>query len=281
MAGTAGATEWRFTDDRGALVRAPARPRRVVAYVRAGAALHDLGVTPVAVYGSGHDGPRLDPAKAGGLPAATGYLGTGFPDAGALAALERERPDLVVDVTYDGKGAYACDEDALARLGVPVAALAVSGDRPLAGVVERFGDLAAALGGTGALLDADAEDAVRRAAGDGGGPRVLALSGAGPDTVYLARPDTWPELRRLRALGVDLAEPDEGPGVNWLTTGWDRVRELRPDLLLVDDRAHAARPPALDAAALPWNPETPPSPVAYGRFFRAVADALEHLRAER
>ncbi|MEE1813473.1 ABC transporter substrate-binding protein, partial [Streptomyces sp. SP18ES09] len=91
-------------------------PARVVAYVRAGAALLDLGVEPVAGYGSGHDGAALAPAKAGGLAAAgVPYLGPGR----ALDAevLREVRPDLIVDVTYDGKSPYALDEAVAAPLG--------------------------------------------------------------------------------------------------------------------------------------------------------------------
>ncbi|MEX0170476.1 ABC transporter substrate-binding protein [Streptomyces sp. LMG1-1-1.1] len=271
-----GAQAWGFTDDRGTEPSAPAVPRRVVAYVRAGAALHDLGVTPVAVYGSGHDGEVLDPAKAGGLTAA------GVPYAGPGRALDEERlrelrPDVVVDVTYDGKSPYALDEGVAERLGVPLVALSVGNELPLASILDRFGALAASLGaappeesGLGA-----AEDALREAAGRSG-LGVLALSGAGPDQVHLARPQAWPELARLAELGVRLLDPGPGPGANWLTADWDRAAGLRPGLVLFDSREHATPPHGASAAArlAPWNPETPPSPAAYARFFHDLARAL-------
>ncbi|WP_030755318.1 ABC transporter substrate-binding protein [Streptomyces griseus] len=280
MSGT-GAHGWDFTDDRGTALAAPSRPARVVAYVRAGAALLDLGVVPVAVYGSGHDGVEPDPAKDGGLAAA------GVPYLGPGRALDEERlrelrPELVVDVTYDGKSPYAVDAGLVERLGVPLAALSVGDDLGLPAIIGRFGELGAALGapaagpGTGEL---EAAEAAVRAAVAGAGRGVLALSGAGAEQVHLARPEAWPELARLAGLGVRLLDPGPGPGANWLTTGWERVLGLAPALVLYDSRAHATRPEGPErlpagARAVPWNPEVPPSPAAYARFFRALAEAL-------
>ncbi|MFD4375472.1 ABC transporter substrate-binding protein [Streptomyces sp. NPDC058486] len=283
MSGT-GAHGWGFTDDRGVELEAPARPVRVLAYVRAGAALLDLGVTPVAVYGSGHDGAEPDPAKDGGLAAAgVAYLGPG-------RALDEERlrelrPELVVDVTYDGKSPYAVDQELVGRLGVPVVALSVGNELSLAAIIGRFGELGAALGaperGPGAGVPAEAEEAVRAAAGAAGAGRgVLALSGGGAEQVHLARPEAWPELARLAELGVRLLDPGPGPGANWLTTGWERAVDLAPALVLYDSRAHASLPEGPErlpagARLVPWNPEIPPSPAAYARLFHALAEALD------
>ncbi|MFE6787683.1 ABC transporter substrate-binding protein [Streptomyces sp. NPDC057680] len=282
-----GTQAWGFTDDRGTELGAARVPRRVVAYVRAGAALCDLGVTPVAVYGSGHDGEVLDPAKEGGLTAAAvTYLGPGrVLDEGLLREL---RPDVIVDVTYDGKSPYALDEAVAERLGVPLVALSVGNELSLPAILDRFGALAASLGaapvdgtadgtaGGGSPADLRAAEDELRAVAARTGLGVLALSGAGPDQVHLARPLAWPELARLAELGVRLVDPGPGPGANWLTGDWGRAAELRPDLVLFDSRAHATAPDgALSGARFtPWNPETPPSPAAYARFFRAVAEAL-------
>ncbi|GGU08866.1 ABC transporter substrate-binding protein [Streptomyces lateritius] len=271
---------WGFTDDRGVAVTAVRAPERVVAYVRAGAALLDLGVTPVAVYGSGHDGDALDPVKAGGLEAAgVRYLGPGRRlDEEALRGL---RPDLVVDVTYDGKSPYALEEAVADRLGVPSVALCVGNELTLPRIIGRFGDLAATLRpasaeAVGGSL-ASAEGVLRAAAGRAE-VTVLALSGAGTDQVHLARPHAWPELARLLELGVRLLDPGPGPGANWLTADWEHAARLAPDLVLFDSRANAvgpdAFPPVGHARVAPWNPELPPSPVAYAGFFRAVAAAL-------
>ncbi|MET9953623.1 ABC transporter substrate-binding protein [Streptomyces sp. NPDC006339] len=282
--GTGGADGhgWGFTDDLGTALTAARRPERVVAYVRAGAALLDLGVRPVAVYGSGHDGDLLDPVKAGGLAAA------GVPYLGPGKALDEARVrrlgevDLIVDVTYDGKSPYAVDGALAERLGVPLAALSVGGELTLAAIVDRFGALAGALGAqaapggrsTGRLGDAEA---AVRAAAERTGVRVLALSGAGPEQVHLARPHAWPELARLAELGVRFVDPGPGPGASWLTTDWEHAVGLGPDLVLFDSRVNAVPPHAVPPGArpAPWNPETPPSPAACARFFQDLAAALE------
>ncbi|MER8046062.1 ABC transporter substrate-binding protein [Streptomyces sp. NPDC094032] len=278
MTDATGTGGWGFTDDRGTALAAGRRPERVVAYVRAGAALLDLGVRPVAVYGSGHDGDLLDPVKAGGLAAAgVPYLGPGRAlDVARLRALGGV--DLVVDVTYDGKSPYAVDEALVEGLGVPLVALSVGNELTLAAIVDRFGELAGALGAAAGPSGrvGDAEAALRAAAGraDVG---VLALSGAGPEQVHLARPQAWPELARLAELGVRFVDPGPGPGANWLTTDWEHAVGLAPDLVLFDSRANAVPPHAVPPGArlAPWNPETPPSPTACARFFQDLAAALE------
>ncbi|MEV5974228.1 ABC transporter substrate-binding protein [Streptomyces sp. NPDC051921] len=287
------------------------RPERVVAYVRAGAALLDLGVRPVAVYGSGHDGDVLDPVKAGGLAAAgVPYLGPGraLDEARVRELADRGGVDLVVDLTYDGKSPYALDEASTERLGaargaagapqaselrgareesgVPVVALSVGSELPLAAIVDRFVELADALGPAdvpegrererGLEELGDAEAALRAVAGRTE-LTVLALSGAGPEQVHLARPHAWPELARLAELGIRFVEPGPGPGASWLTTDWEYTVGLGPDLVLFDSRANAVPPHRVPPGArlAPWNPETPPSPSAYARFFRDLATALE------
>ncbi|WP_254705476.1 ABC transporter substrate-binding protein [Streptomyces vilmorinianum] len=287
-AGAAGV--WGFTDDRGTALTAVRPPGRVVAYVRAGAGLLDLGVTPVAVYGSAHDGAALDPVKAGELEAAgVAYLGPGRAvDEEALRSL---RPDLIVDVTYDGKSPYALDEAVADRVGVPLAALAVGNELGLPAIIARFGELGAGLAaapgsmagaGAGAGAGADpiaSAEAALRAAATRSDRTVLALSGAGPDQVHLARPHAWPELARLQELGVRLLDPGPGPGASWLTADWEHAAALNPDLVLYDSRANAVGPevfpPVGHARVAPWNPEMPPSPAAYARFFAALTEELQ------
>lgn len=281
---------WEFSDDRGHRATGPRVPRRVVAYVRAGAALSEYGIRPVAVYGSAHDsGVAPDPAKSGELdPDRVPYLGGGA--AVAVETLRGLRPDVIVDVTYDGKGPYALPEPLAEAVGAPVVALGVGGDASLRQILRRFAELAASLGagteGIGREL-AQAEQELRDAAAAGPGISGVALSAAGPDQVHLARPGTWPELHHLADLGLHLPDPGPGPGVNWLTTDWRQALAAfpAPGLVLADSRTHATPPSTLgahpmwqaltaSAVVLPWNPELPPSPRACARFLRTVTTAL-------
>ncbi|MFD7921672.1 ABC transporter substrate-binding protein [Streptomyces sp. NPDC059740] len=279
-------TPWGFTDDRGHRVTADRPPQRLVAYVQAAATLEDLGVRVHGVFGSLHDGDAPDPATSASLPAErlTWYgAGEGFRVEELLAA----GPDLLVTVTYDEKSLYALPPAVTGRIEerIPCLALSVAPGREVDAVRARFRELATGLGATGepGLAElAAARERVRRAAA-GSRARVLALSSAGPGTVHLARPEAWPELRALAALGVRLPAPPQGPGANWATTAWPEATALHPDVVLADARAHAAPaaqltgPPGtrMAAAVLPWNPEPPASAPAHARFLDTVAAALE------
>ncbi|WP_399083824.1 ABC transporter substrate-binding protein [Streptomyces sp. BBFR2] len=283
-------TPWEFSDDRGRLAVAGERPSRIIAYIQAGATLWDHGVRPVGLFGSQHDGAVPDRTKSGELPR------EGIPYLGAGAALHPDTvlgaaPDLVVAVTYDGEAVYGLTAKTARELEahVPVVALGVGPGRGLAVVRERFAALAGSLGAgepaSAAVALDDAEDALRTAAGDGRRPRVLALSAAGPEQAYLARPGAWPDLRTLREHGVELLEPAAGPGANWATATWADVAALAPDIVLSDVRANAAPPQALRGGAhwravaasarlVGWNPEAPCSRRAHARFFHEVAAAV-------
>ncbi|MDI3406887.1 ABC transporter substrate-binding protein [Streptomyces cavernicola] len=294
---------WKFTDDRGRTVTAKRRPERVAAYVRAGAALWDLGIPLVGVFGSAHDGASWDRAKAGGLPSA------GIPYAGAGDDLNEQtlsalRPDLIVDVTYDEKNPYALSDplgERMEEAGVPSVALTVGSEASFAGILERFAELADALGAdaqaparlAAATRLAAAEQAVRVAVAAGPVPlRVLALSAAGPEQVHVARPRTWPDLKHLMDLGVHMTDPGEGAGINWMSMSWEQAASLGADLVLADSRSNAVQPQdltalpawrALTAGATvePWNPETPCSAAAQTGFFRAVAQAQHTALSNR
>ncbi|MFI6555642.1 ABC transporter substrate-binding protein [Streptomyces griseus] len=283
---------WRFSDDRGQQSTAPRPPVRVLAYVQAGATLWDLGVRPVGIFGSDHDGPDPDTAKTGTLPLdEVEYVGAG-------SALDVERllstgPELVVAVSYGGGHVYGLAPETAKPLEerVPVVVLDVSQARTFGEIGDRFAALARSLGAT-ERPGADREPAAARerlrsvvAATSGDAPRVLALSPAGPDQAHVARPRMWPELRVLTELGVQVVEPAEGPGANWSTQNRSDTFALRPEVILTDIRAHAAPLEELRGSGgaptpvVPWNPEPLYGPRDHARFLGLVADALEAARA--
>ncbi|MET9498090.1 ABC transporter substrate-binding protein [Streptomyces sp. NPDC006552] len=283
-------TAWEFTDDRGHRAAAPRAPRRVVAYIQAAASLWDLGIRPVGIFGSYHDGESPDLAKAGALPLDdVAYLGAG---AGlGLDDVLAARPDLVVALTYGGGQVYGVEPDVAKHLEehVPVVVLDVGQGRSLSAVRERMAELGRSLGAVqepSALRElARAEQELTAAAAAASRVRVLALSPGGPDTVHLARPAKWPDLSALTGLGVRTVEPPEGPGANWSTGSWADAAALAPDVVLVDARANAAPPEqyaddarwaavAERAVVLPWNPELAAGATAHAAFFAQVAEVL-------
>lgn len=285
-------SEWRFSDDRGQQSTASRTPGRVLAYVQAGATLWDLGIRPVGIFGSGHDGPDPDTAKTGTLPLGeVAYVGAG-------AALDVERllsagPDLVVAVSYGGGHVYGLTPETAKPLEerVPVVVLDVSQARTFGEIGDRFAELARSLGATarpGAERDLDtARERLRSvvAATSGDAPRVLALSPAGPDQAHVARPRMWPELRVLTELGVQVVELGRGPRGQLVHT--EPLRHLRTAPRGDPDRHPRPRGPAGRAAGsggaptpvVPWNPEPLYGPRDHARFLGLVADALETARA--
>ncbi|MDH2390200.1 ABC transporter substrate-binding protein [Streptomyces sp. HNM0663] len=284
---------WRFSDDRGQLAAAAARPSKVIAYIQAGATLWDHGIRVCGVFGSYHDGPEPDPAKAGELPLdSVEYLGAG--GRVDLDSLLGSAPDLAVAVSYGSGQVYGLDPETAKHLEeqVPLIVLDVARARDLAALRARFAELARSLGAPGdpaAERRAHAASHRLRAAADvPSPPRVAALSAAGPDRVHIARPAAWPDLRALTAGGVQLVEPPGAAGANWATVSWAEAARLRPAIVLADVRCNATPSGELDATAadgwrrlradaevLPWNPEAPVSARAHARFLTRVADAVE------
>ncbi|QNE78818.1 ABC transporter substrate-binding protein [Streptomyces finlayi] len=293
---------WRFSDDRGQVATAARSPVRMLAYIQAGATLWDHGIRPVGIFGSGHDGPAPDRAKAGALPLDTlDYVGAG--SGLDVETLLRGAPDLVVAVSYGGGQVYGLAPETAKQLEerVPVVVIDVSRARGFAGIGDRFAELARSLGagpapGAGSEVAA-ARERLRAVATAHDRPHALALSPAGREEVHLARPGMWPELRVLAELGVNMTEPAEGQGASWSTVDRVHAAGLRPLLVLADVRGHAtpldvfAAPPGGPAGdgpplwegarAVPWNPEPLFSPQAHARFLTLVADALEAAEGER
>lgn len=283
-------TAWEFLDDRGRLAAAPRVPSRMTAYIQAGAALFDHGIRPVGLFGSHHDGGSADAAKGGALPLdEIAYLGAGARLADAEALL-RADPDLVVAVTYGGDQVYGLDPDTAKHVEerVPLVVLDVGQGRSLGDLRDRFTALALSLGAqedlSGAAELDRAERRLRTVAAAATDVRVLALSPAAADSVHLAKPRAWPDLRALADRGVTLVEPEPGPGVNWSTVDWPAAASLEPDIVLADVRANALPLERLGgieawealagrARVVPWNPEIPCSATAHARFFDTVADA--------
>ncbi|WP_433013012.1 ABC transporter substrate-binding protein [Kribbella sp. CA-294648] len=291
---------WEFTDDRGVKITRPARPAKVVAQVSAAAALWDLGVRPIGIFGAtkGADGKPNNLAGSVDLNAVTSISETyGEFAVEKFAALQ---PDLLIapmqianELWYVPKESVAAIEAVAPTLGVNYLKLSV--DK----VIDRYAELATALGAdlkAAPVLTAKAEFAaaskglseVTAAKKD---LRVLFLS-ATPDKLYFGNPDAFSDIALLKNLGLELITPKINPAEpHWEEVSWELADKYPADVILFDSRSAAmfttdrakyptyARLPAVKAGqALAWNPETPTSWAAFAPALRQLTTDLSRLR---
>ncbi len=211
--------QWSFTDDRGVEVTLPEQPQRIVAYDNAAAALIPLGVRPVGIFGGSEPedsslltGLDLDDIESVG--AVYGEL-----NFEALAAVE---PDLIVtlfDPAQEGP-AFGFLENAQGTAEAVAPIIALDGTADPAAAIERFEELATALGADldSPQISADRDafaaalDELEAAVDANPGLRAVALQAYPGDGIYFARPDAFPSLRLFREAGLDIVEPDGDPG---------------------------------------------------------------------
>jgi iron complex transport system substrate-binding protein len=256
---------WSFDDDRQQQVATATRPSRILAYAQAAQTLAALGVPISGYFGSQHH------ADSGATPVAgldAPYAGSGDTvDTDLIAEL---RPDLVVSVTYGGE-VYGVSEAAIAGVA-PLALIGIAGDRTLQSVIQRFHELAVALGAD----VGDPADALTSALEQlPTGKQVIALSGGTDADAYVANPAYWPSLRLLRDAGVPFA-PTTATG-GWEVVKWPDLPSA--DILLYDQRPNSLGPDRLahipawseiTGEVLPWNPEPPLTYEAAAAFVRAI-----------
>lgn len=258
------ADPWTFIDDRGTTVELPARPQRVVAYETAASALWSLGVVPAGIFAGSRlaDSPSLAGFDLGGVtPVGETY---GQLDMEALAAL---RPELIVtayDERQDGPLFGFGDAAMQERVGTLAPIVAIEGTQDPLAVIGRFEELAAALGADLKAPDVTAarqrfdEASAQLSEALAAKPGLLAVACTTFDNqIYFARPDTFPGLRRLRGLGLQLVEPEGGapdPNTDFMGYFWDVVSyelaaKYPADLILYDREPSAAQ--AEELAAIP------------------------------
>lgn len=229
---TAGA--WSFTDDRGVTVSLPEAPKRIVAQTTSAAVLWDFGVKPVGVYGP-------TDFQAGAIDFdAVEYVGDyGTLDMEKLIAL---KPDLYVDLTWDGKALWYLSEDEqkqveeiMPTLGFSMYGLSVVKQ------IERFEGFVESLGvdlnsseqvAIKAEFDS-AEAELKDAIASNPGLKVIVVSPT-PEEIYVASPDYMIDLWYWRELGLDLVKPETDDF--WEILSWEQANRYPADLILVDAR---------------------------------------------
>ncbi len=280
---------WTFVDDRNHTLRLSKRPTRIVAYISAAAALHEWGVTPVGVFGSN---PREDRALAGFPWRRTEIVGSvyGEIDVDKLRSLKAE---LIVSPWYPTPGGSPAfgfrDLMQQKSIGAQVPIAAINGHVIATRQINRYGDLARALGvdteaGTIARARAaffEAEANLSRIAHRRSLLRIIAVSGD-QSTMYVAKVVDSGDLQLYAQLGVPLVSGETSDSY-WDRFGWEKAGKYPADGILYDDRASTlplAQAKAIPAfAALPavqanqigrWRADPPPS-------YQALARATEEL----
>ena len=170
--GTTAAGGFTFTDDRGVTVTLPTRPVRIVAQADSVAALHDLGIETIAVFGEAlpADTPQLASRGLGDMES-VGEVWAEI-DIEKLASL---RPDLIVTRLYpstDPPIVWGIANESLASIEAVAPIVTIDMLKVATHGLERFAELAAALGtdleSPAVAADIkhfeDASDAVRTAA---------------------------------------------------------------------------------------------------------------------
>ncbi len=238
---------WRFTDDLGVEIRLPTAPVRIVAELAAAAALWDLGVRPIGVWGL-EPGQEPTANLAGRIDfSVTEDLGPGFAafDVERLVALE---PDLIIASAYSSYASryWRLDPDAVPQVQAvaPVLGVLVT-DVPQDQVIERYVRTASALIGerSGTGVEAargaylEAQDALRAAVAANPDVAVVPVSSS-IDSFYVGNQNVSADLRLFANLGVNLPATDNTSDT-FLLLSWEETNTYPADVLLVDRRPFA------------------------------------------
>jgi iron complex transport system substrate-binding protein len=267
--GAAAAAGWSFTDDSGRTTTLDRVPTRIAGYGDEVAALWNLGIEPVAVFGfqpMAEDG-QFDGKDLSGVA----EVGTTYGEIN-IEALAAADPDIIVVTSYPGEddliyGFADSSQQAAVEAIAPIVAIRQEGSA--LDVAERNAELAASLGVdldgpevAAARADFEAARAELTEAGEKG-LRVLVLAAYPTDGLYLAKAPDDPALSFYQSLGVDFA-PVGGDGYYWQQLGWENAGMYPVDVVLYSPRAmgieglmaqpsFAVLPAAVAGQVHPWE----------------------------
>lgn len=292
---------WSFTDDRGITVTLPAMPTRVLAQVNAAASLWDFGVRPVGIWGPARTASGEPHSNAGriDLDAVTSVTeGWSEPDLERFLALD---PDLIVSTTWDPAypdlwGIYPEGVQEQVDAIAPSAAILVQGIT-LEALIERFGELAAALGADLATPELDearaaftaAQERLATAIAAKPGLRVL-FCGAYDEALWTSSDTLRPDLRLFTDLGLNIVTVAEGEPYS--DVSWEQAGRIPADLLVFDARidtgysslaetiarvpTFAQHPAVIAGQTAEWQYEYVMSYQGATDVLNALAAAIEH-----
>lgn len=239
---------WVFTDDRGVTVMLPSAPQRVIADVNVAAALWDFGVRPVGVFGWNITGEKSFNTAGGNVdPEAVEFLN----DPGTTLDVERAaaaQPDLILSLVYGEQyGVWSIDPEVQSRVEQIAPIVTISGIIRADKSLERFAELAAALG-----IDLNAPEIVGQKANYEAAQQrfsdVLAAKPemsaifvwADPASIYVASPESAGDVMLFRDLGLDVPTLPVAAGEYWEELSSEEAVKYPSDILFYSVRSELA-----------------------------------------
>ncbi|MFC5722998.1 ABC transporter substrate-binding protein [Streptomyces gamaensis] len=294
---SSGGGAWSFKDDRGTLVKAGSRPRRIVGYVGSAAALHDFGIDCVGIYGPSTYKNGSPTPQAGSLDLAKLTVVGNGPGEFSIEKYMSLKPDLLVGNMVQPPAFWQLPEEGADKIFGFAPSVGISAAKAsLLTVIERYAALAESLGadvGGGPAAEAKkrfeaAVASLRRAAEGRPGLKVMAAA-AQADNFSVGVPGAYPDIRYYRELGVDVIEPtNPGKPGFWENHSWENADAYPADVILLDQRSNnlpldelrRSKPtwrelPAVKAdQVVPWNNEAQFSYAGYAPLIERLATAI-------
>jgi iron complex transport system substrate-binding protein len=231
---------WVFNDDRDRTVVVDHLPERIFADLQAGLSLLEFGIKPVGQIG--YSGVYEIPAELADVPFLDLAASGGEFDVEAIAGMA---PDLSVGITWDVNskadfGGFP-EEEIPGFTEIAPTACILGVIVPANVSVERFGDLAQALGADIETPEIVSAQAVRDAVAAKPGLKVIAISPTA-EAIWIGNPTVASDLVLFAELGVEFVVPDAPDEANsglFQELSWEQVGNYQADLYLLDSRSYA------------------------------------------
>ncbi|MEU9980162.1 ABC transporter substrate-binding protein [Streptomyces sp. NPDC050856] len=247
---------WQFKDDRGQTSKSEARPKNIVAFTGAAAALHDYGIEVKGVFGPTRAKDGKPDVQAGDLDIdKVEIIGNVWGEFN-MEKYAKLTPDLLVTDMWEKDDAWYVPPQSkdkifkLAQSTVLLWAAQIS----MPGALQRRADLAESLGAdmkSKKVTDAKArfEKAaarLRQAAKSKPEIRVM-IGSASQEEFYVSLAKMSADTRYFQELGVTFVEPKVDAQGFFEKLSWETVDKYKADIIMMDNRSSALQPSALTA----------------------------------
>lgn len=255
---------WSFKDDRGTTAKAAGRPRRIVAYIGAAAALHDFGIECTGVFGPTKLKNGEPDVQAAGVDVDKVTIIGNTWGQFSIEKYAKLRPELLVSTMNVSPTLWYVPEESAKKITSLAPTVGIlTGKTSLTQAIGRFAELAESLGAdlaaekvTAAKKRFEAASETLRksaqAAKARGGLKVMAIA-AQADLLYVGNPADFTDLRHYADLGIEFVTPTKtAEGGFFQELGWENADRYDADLILVDKRTGNLQPDELKKSKPTW-----------------------------